>query len=454
MSRSRFPNPLTLLTACILLAAALSWVLPAGRYERQDDPATGRSVVIAGTYHAVERQPVGLLAAVVAIPRGMVDAADVIFFVFLVGGAFAVIDRTGALRAALDALVRGLGRREALVIPICALAFAAGGIFENMQEEIIALVPVLLLLARRLGYDTLTVAAMSVGAAAVGSAFSPVNPFQVGIAQKLAEVPLLSGGVFRTAFLIPALGLWIWGTMRHARRTRLAAADAPGPAASGALELPALSGVRTTIILLAVLGAFAVFIFGIVRLGWDFTQMAAVFFVMGVFAGIAGRLGVDGTAEAFTEGFRSMAFAGLLIGFARAIDVVLNDGAIIDTIVHGLFTPIATLPRPLAAVGMMGVQSLIHVPVPSVSGQAVLTMPVLVPLSDLLQVSRQVTILAYHYGAGLCELLTPTNGALMAILAAAGVRFDDWIRFTVPLWLALMALGAVAIATGLVIGLQ
>ena len=154
------------------------------------------------------------------------------------------------------------------------------------------------------------------------------------------------------------------------------------------------------------------------------------------------------------EGFRSMAYAALLVGFARAIFVVLDDGRIIDTIVHAMFTPIESLPVALSALGMAAAHTIVHVPVPSVSGQAVLTMPVLVPLSDLLGLSRQVAVLAYQYGAGLCDLITPTNGALMAILASSGVRFEEWIRFVMPRYLVLLGLGVVSILVGVAIGLQ
>jgi uncharacterized ion transporter superfamily protein YfcC len=148
-----------------------------------------------------------------------------------------------------------------------------------------------------------------------------------------------------------------------------------------------------------------------------------------------------------------MAYASMLIGFARAIYVVLEDGQIVDTLVHGLFIPTAELPLTLAAIAMMGVQTIVHVIVPSVSGQAVLTIPILTPLSDLIGLERQVTVLAYQYGAGLCDLLTPTNGALMAVLAAAGVRYDRWLRFALPLWVLLAALGVIAIIAGIVTGL-
>jgi uncharacterized ion transporter superfamily protein YfcC len=161
---------------------------------------------------------------------------------------------------------------------------------------------------------------------------------------------------------------------------------------------------------------------------------------------------VSGTVEGFVEGFRNIAFAALLIGFARGIYIVLDEGRVVDTIVNGLFSPVATLPTSIAALGMMVVHSIVHVPVPSTSGQAVLTLPLLVPLSDLIGLSRQVTVLAYQYGAGLCEVLTPTNGALMAILAAAGVRFEDWLRFAVPIFGVLFALAAAAIVTAVAVG--
>src|SRR5207247_453038 len=171
--------------------------LPPAWYDRRDDPVTGRKVVAAGTYHAVAARPVGPFQALVAIPRGMADAAAVIFFVFLIGGAFTVVDETGALRQGVDWLVRRFGHSEALVVPAASLAFALGGVLDNMKEEIIALVPVMLLLARRLGYRPVVAVAMSLGAAAVGAAFSPINPFQVGIGQQLAQLPLLSGWLFR-----------------------------------------------------------------------------------------------------------------------------------------------------------------------------------------------------------------------------------------------------------------
>jgi len=444
--RLRLPHPLALLTACILAGAILSWVVPAGQYDRRDDPSTGKRIVVAGSFHHVDPQPVGPFAALLAVPHGMIDAASVIFFVFLVGGAFTVVEETGALKQAVGSLVLRLGARGTLVIPIVSLAFAAAGALENMAEEIIALVPVLLLVTRRLGFDAITGVAISIGAAAIGAAFSPINPFQAQIAQKLAGLALLSAWQFRTTVMGLALAVWIAGTWRHALRTRRAP-EASDVRSSG---LPP----RLVTVLLVVIAAFTIFIYGVIRLGWDFDQMAALFFAMGLIAGFAGGLGAGGTAQAFVNGFGSMAYAAMLIGFARAIFVVLDQGRIVDTIVHGLVSPLQHLPVTACAIAMMGVQAVIHFPVPSVSGQAVLTMPLLVPVSDLIGLSRQVTVLAFQYGAGLTELVTPTNGAIVAVAAASGVKFGDWLSFAVPIYLVMLAFSAVAIGVAVLIALQ
>lgn len=447
-ARLRVPHPLVLLVGFILAAAALTWVVPAGRYDRVEDAATGRLVVVSGTYQAVPATPVSLTDALVDIPKGMADAASVIFLVFLVGAAWTVVERTGVFATLLDALVERLRGHDTLVIPISCLAFALGGILIQMQEELIAFAPLLVLLVTRLGFDRVTALAMSIGAAVVGATFSPIDPFMVGIAQTVAGLPLLSGSLFRIAFLLPALGLYIWYTMRHAARTRTAPALTAGrePAAGA-------GGWRMYTILLLVTASFVTFVVGVLRWGWDFDQMSALFFAMGIMVGLVGRLGVEGTANAYVDGFKSMAYAALLIGFARAIYVVMDQGQIVDTVVRGLFAPVAELPVTLTAFGMMVAHGLLHIPVPSTSGQAVLTMPLLVPLSDLLGLSRQVTVLAYQFGVGLADLVNPTNGALLAMVAAVGIRLEAWWRFALPITLGLVALSTVALATAIAIGL-
>ncbi len=441
------PHPFALLFGCVLLAALLTHVLPAGAYERRDDPVSGRSIAVAGTYHAVEAAPVGAFAALAAIPRGVVAAADILVLVFLSGGGFVVVERTGALRYLMAGLLRRIARRPELAIPVAGLAFAAGGALIQMSEELVAFAPLLLLLCRTLGFPPLVAAAVSIGTASIGAAFSPVDPFMVGIAQKVAQLPVGSGGGFRSAFLAVAVGWWLWSLARYARR------HAAAPEAADAAAAPGAAG-RHLLVLLVVLATFVLFVLGAQRWGWDFEQLAACFLLMGIVGGAIGGLGVQGTAEGFTQGFRDMAFSALLIGVARAISIVLSDGHVIDTIVHGIVAPLQRLPVSVAAFGMAAAHMAIHVPVPSSSGHAVLTMPILVPVADLLGLSRQVAVLAYQYGTGASELLTPTNGALMAMLAACGVRYEDWLRFLLPRLLALLAIAASAIALGLATGLR
>src|SRR5438128_5491497 len=212
----RLPHPVVLLGGAVVVAAVLTWILPAGQYDRRDDVETGRRIVVAGTYHPVEPAPVGPFAAALAIPRGFVAAAEVVAVVLFVGGAWVVVDRLGTLPAVVAALVRAFAGRGLWMIPIVSLFFASMGALENMQEEIIPLVPALLVLGTGLGIDAVSVVAMSAGAAMVGSAFGPTNPFQAGIALKLAQLPPLSGGGLRLAMFLIALVLWIGWTLKYA----------------------------------------------------------------------------------------------------------------------------------------------------------------------------------------------------------------------------------------------
>ena len=440
----KLPHPLILLLAGIALAAALTWIVPAGNFDRRDDPATGRRIAVAGTYHPVPRAPVGPLAAAIAVPRGFVAAADVIAVVLFVGGAWVVVDRLGTLPAVVAALVARFRRRGLWAIPFICLFFASMGALENMQEEIIPLVPVLLVLGRGLGVDAVVVVAMSAGAAMVGSAFGPTNPFQAGIALKIAQLPPFSGGSLRLTMFIVGLALWIAWTMRWAVRHRSSAARVHVDAAT-VTALP----VKHVVILIIALAPMAAYVYGALRLDWGFNELAGAFLLATLVVGTLGGLGLGATVEAFLEGAASLVSPAIIIGTARAISLVLEDGRIVDTILNGLATPLANAPGLASALLQVPVHALVHVAVPSVSGQAVLTMPLFVPLADLLGLSRQVPVLAYQTGAGLAELITPTNGALMAVLLAAKVPYQTWLRFLLG-GLALMALvGIAAIAVAI-----
>lgn len=434
----KLPHPLLLLLGAVGLAAALTWVLPAGKFDRRDDASTGRTVAVAGTYHAVEAAPVGPFAALVAVPRGFVEAADVIAVILFVGGAWVVIDKLGALARLVGWLVTAFRGRGLFAIPAIAFFFASMGALENMQEEIIPLVPVLLVLGRGLGIDAVTVVAMSAGAAMVGSAFGPTNPFQAGIAMKLAELPVSSSFWLRVAMFAAAFVLWVAWTVRYAAR---------GRSTGEVVQLPSLSAAtaRDTLMLAILLVPMFAYVWGAYAWGWGFNELSAGFLLAGLAVGLIGGLGLGGTTAVYLEGMQALLPSAVLVGVARTISLVLADGHVIDSILHSLATALTGVPPAMAAILMIPAHALIHVAVPSVSGQAVLTMPVFVPLGDLLSLARDAVVIAYQTGAGLTELVTPTNGALMATLLAAGVSYQQWIRFAAAGVLLLVLVGIAGI---------
>ncbi|HRX17762.1 MAG TPA: Na+/H+ antiporter NhaC family protein [Gemmatimonadales bacterium] len=446
MSRWRMPHPVVLLVIGVALAAALTWIVPAGAYERAVDPETGRTVAVAGTYAPAPAAPVGPFGVAVAVPRGFVEGADVIATILFVGAAFFLLDKVGSLGRLLGGLVARLEGRERLAIPALVLFFGAMGALENMQEEIIAMVPALLVLGRRLRVDAITVVGASAGAAVVGSAFGPTNPFQAGVALTLAELPTLQGGGLRLAMWAVGLSVWTAWLLRHARRHDH---DAPG-SPEAVLEAASGRDVLNLALLLLPLGCYVV---GALRWDWGFNELSGAFLVGAIAVGLLSGLRADGTTVTLLEGAQAMLPAALLVGLARSISLVLSDGRIIDTILHAMATPLGGVSPTVSALAMVPVQALIHVPVSSVSGQAALTMPIFIPLADLIGLSRQATVLAYQTGAGLMDLLTPTNGALLAVLLAAGVPYQRWVRFAVGGWLLTTAVGIAGILAALTLGL-
>lgn len=438
----RMPHPLVLLLTGVLLAMVLTWVLPAGLYERQADADTGRELVLPGTWHRVTANPVGPMQAILAVPRGIVNGADVVVVILFVGGAFALLDRTGALRRLVMALV-GRTRRPRLVVVSMSLVFGTLGALDNTFEEIIALIPVLLVLSRGLGFGPVTALAMSVGAATVGGAFGPTNPFASGIANRFAGLPLGAGAGVRLGLTIVAVSVWIAWTLSQVARdpvTDEPPTDSPAPGAQDAIE-PATA--RDGWLLAMAVVPFAPYIVGVLHFDWGFNELSAIFLVVGLAIGLLSGLGLRGSAEAYLRAMEPMLAAALFVGIARAISVVLTDGQVIDTLVHGLSRPLEGLSPMLAATLMVPVHMLLHVVVPSVSGHAALTMPIMGPLADLLRLPREVAVMAYQTGGPIMDILSPTSGPLLAMLMAARVSLGRWIRFAVPGALLVIAVGIV-----------
>jgi uncharacterized ion transporter superfamily protein YfcC len=432
----RLPHPFVLLLGGVVVATALTWVLPAGEYTRQMDATVGREVVVPGTYASVEPAPVGLMGMLLAIPKGAIAGADVILTILFCGGAFALLDATGALARLVGAAV-GRTRRPMLAVTVMSVVFAAFGAMENMHEEFIALMPVLVLFSRGLGFGAITALSMSVGAAMVGAAFGPTNPFATGIALRFAGMPAMSEAGLRMGIFAVALAVWIawtlWCTTRDDVRPDVGAA-ATGPATG-----------RDVLLLAFCIAPILIYVVGVLRLDWGFNELTALFLVAGFAVGLTAGYGVSKTATEFLKGMESMLAAGLFVGIARGMSVVLSDGRVMDTIVAGIVAPLSQIPATAAAILMIPAHALIHVVVTSNSGQAVLTMPIMAPTADLLGISRDAAVMAFQAGAPPMDVVIPTNGALLAMLYKAGVPYGRWLRFAVPGVLLMMAVGAVGV---------
>ncbi len=441
----KFPNALVIMIGFILFSSILTYIIPQGSYERITNPETNQVKVVEGSYRVIESESISIFDIFMAIPQGIIGRADVITLILLLGGCFYVIDKTGALKEGIVYLTIKLKGFEEISLVLVSLVFAAGGALSGLQEEIIAMTPVMLYFTSRLGYDAFVAVGVSFGSAVIGSSFSPINPFAVVIAQNEAGLPFLSGSGYRLLILFIAFSLWMYMMIRYANKNRVPKLEA------ATITEKSLSA-RSVIILILVALTFAILIYGMLVLDWGFVEMTAEFFVLGIIVGIVGKLGLNGTSEAYINGFKEMTFAAIILGLANSISIILKQGMIIDSIIHGLFTPMQYLPKSLAAVFMMLSQSVLHLPVPSYSGQAILTMPILLPLSDLIGLTRQVCVLAYQYGAVMMDMIVPTNGALMAVIAIAGISFDKWIKFALKPMLIILALCALAIIVAIFIG--
>ena len=449
MAPSRSIDPLLLICALIVVAALATWVVPAGRYERAPDARTGQTMVVPGSYERVPATPVGPWGVLLSIPQGLSGAAAVIFYVFLAGGALTIVEATGAIGNTLDLVVRRFGHRPSVVLLLVSSLFLVGGASYAMYEEVLAFIPVLCVLMRRLRLDNRMALGVSLGTTSVAAAFSPVNTFHLGISQPMAELPLFSWFGFRVVMFALAMGIWLGYLLWVASRSRVAAAADGVEAEPEPAPLAAGGGGPRDVAVLAIMNAgMASLVVGAISWGWGLVEFSAVFVAVGFAAGLAGGLGWHRTAQQYAEGFRRLAFAAVLIGFARAISVVLERGAILDTMSRALFGPLQSLPHDGAALMLFVSESLISFPMPSDSGKAMITLPLMIPLADLLGLSRQLAVNAYTYSGLVSNLVTPAAGSMLAMLALADVPYGRWLRFVAPPLVLLFLLAAAAMAVG------
>ncbi|MBR9988958.1 MAG: YfcC family protein [Gemmatimonadetes bacterium] len=456
--RSRVPHTLVLLFGMIVVALVLTYVLPAGQFERVENE-DGRMQVVPGSYERLpDHTPLSPIAVFTAVPRGLEAAGEIIFFVFIIGGAFAVLRETGAIDALLGAALRRLGHRPMWLLLGGVLVFVAGSSTIGMAEEYLPFIPVLVALALALGFDALTGVAIVAIGMAVGYGVATINPFTVLIAQDVAGLQPGSGMWYRvvlTAVFVP-LGVhhvWRYATRVKADPSRSLVADIAPPAVSSSHEVTMLTGTHR-LALFTVVVTLAVLIYGLTQRGWYLVEMSALFLALALVLAIVGRLDANRAATSFGAGAAELTVTALLIGFARAIQVVLDDGGVIDTIVHGLSMPLQHMGPELAAIGMLVVQSLTNFFIPSGSGQAYVTMPIMAPLADVVGVSRQVAVLAFQFGDGFTNILVPTNPVIIGMLAIAGVPYDRWLRFVMPFMLKVWAVSALALAVAVWLGVD
>jgi uncharacterized ion transporter superfamily protein YfcC len=477
VSRSRFkvPHVFVLLTLVILVSSVFTWIIPSGSYKRETKLIDGheRTLLIPGTFEHIDKNislkgallddpvegkatPIGLKSFLTAIPRGLEEAADIIFFIFIIGGAFGILQRTGVITAAIGRLLSKMGDRGPLLTAVLMVVLAAGGSTLGMGEEFIPLIPVFLIVSKKLGYDRIYGMALVFVAAETGFAASTTNPFTVNVAQGIAELPLNSGIPLRLVFFCCAITVSIIYILRYGAKIKADPAnslmkDDPFIIDEGPSDAEVYGNHHTAIIL--VCGAiFGFILFAVQQYGWWMADMAGGFFLMGIAAMLIARLPLDEATDAFVDGMRDMVVAALVVGFARGISVVLTEAQVMDTIVHGAATLLSQVPRYVAVIGMLTFQSTLNLLIPSGSGQAAVTMPLMAPLSDILGITRQTAVLAFTCGDGFSNSVIPTSGILMPMLALAKIPYGTWLRFMFPLFAILMTLSAVFLIIAVSIG--
>ncbi|MDQ5979558.1 MAG: hypothetical protein QG602_2533 [Verrucomicrobiota bacterium] len=453
-STRRPPDALLIVLGVLLLAVLLTWIIPAGEFERTK--AGSRTVVVPGTYRTLDAAPVPWHGLFTAPVKGFSDkdAALIIGFVLFIGGAFAVINATGAISAGIHALIRLAGnspRRRRLIIPVLMTAFSVGGNTFGMAEEVLVFVLITIPLARRLGWDAIVGAAIPFIGAGVGFAGAAFNPFTVGIAQGLSGLPIFSGWPLRMAMWAALTAIAIAYVMRYAARIEKHAPPVQSPADKhGDSQAETLTASQTGVLLL--LGAgIVMLVWGVTNWGWYIVEIAGLFMAIAFGAAVIGGVAPNQAAQQLTAGARDMVMPALMIGLSKSVLLVMQEGRIIDTILHSASQSIGGLPPGISVQAMFAVQFGINFFVPSGSGQAALTMPIMAPLSDLIHIPRQAAVLAFQLGDGLCNFVIPTSGVTMGVLGIAGIPFGAWLRWVGWLMVWLIAAGMVFLALGVTV---
>ena len=451
------PHTFVILVAIIIIAAIATYLIPAGEFTRFKDAATGKTLVEAGSYHRIASNPLNPLLIPSAIYTGIVKSASTITFMLIIGGAFEVITSTGALTALCKKLSKTFSKHKYAVIPVFLTLFSIFGFTMGMSSEVMIFVPIGITLALFLGLDKVTGTAMIALGAAVGFTAGILNPFNVGVAQDIAELPLFSGMAYRIVILVILLVATSAYIIIYAKKV---AANPEKSVIYGiqedteyTFEDVSDSISKSQIAVLVIMAAgFGILIYGLSKKGWYFEEMSGLFIFMGIACGLVSGYGPSRIAKEFGNGAKGIVVGCLIIGIARTVEVILSDAKILDTIVYGIVNIVNVMPGSIKAVGMFICQSLINCVIVSGTGQAAVTMPLMVPVSDLVGISRQTAVLAFQLGDGFSNSVLPMSSSLMGYLAVSKIPYSKWLKFMMPLFLIWTAFGCLFMLGALIIG--
>ncbi|WZL73505.1 YfcC family protein [Clostridiaceae bacterium 35-E11] len=458
MKSIKAPNTLVLLCIFIFVVAALTYVLPVGGFDRVEDPNTGRTVVVPDSYHPLDRNPVSLFDIFKSIPTGMEEAGYIIFFLLIIGGAFRILQATGAVESGIGSVVKKMAGKERLVVPVIMFVFSIGGAILGVAEETLAFMPLIVSLCLALGFDSITGTAILLLGAGAGFAGAVLNPFTVGLAQGIAGLPLFSGLEFRVVAYVIITTVTIAYVYRYASKIQKNPELSPmyeedkkrrEQYAKG--EFPEFSNKHKLVLLTLALGV-AFIAYGVLELGFYITELGAIFLIIGIVSGVVGGLKIGDIADEFVNGAKDLVYACLIVGFARAIMVVMTQGNIMDSIIYSAANGLKGLPPAISAIGMFIVQSFLNVIIPSGSGQAAVSIPIMAPMADVIGVSRQTAVLAYQFGDAFSNVLTPTSGYFMAAIAMSGISWNKWAKWLLPLFMIWCVVASALVATSVLIG--
>jgi uncharacterized ion transporter superfamily protein YfcC len=461
----RFPSAFTILFALIILMSALTWIIPAGKYARVPSEALGKFVPLAGSYAPTEANPQGLLDIIMAPIKGFYDpieytanAIDVSLFVLIIGGFIGVVTASGAIDAGIARAMTRLKGRENWMIPILMALFALGGTTYGMAEETLAFYVLLIPVMIAAKYDALTAVAVILLGAGVGVLGSTVNAFSTVIASDAAGVSFADGLMLRIIILAISFVVTVAFVMNYAAKVRAdptkswvydkKAANEAHFLAKTAQEAADFTNLHKIVLILFAL-TFGVMIWGVSLGGWWMAEMSGLFLAAAIVIGIVARLGEGKLVDSFVSGARDLLGVALIIGLARGIVVIMDAGMITDTILHAAETRVSGLPQTAFILMIYWIEVGLSFFVPSTSGLAVLTMPILAPLADFAGVPRASVVTAFATASGMVNLVTPTSAVVMGGLAIGRVPYQRWLLFVAPLLvvLTLIVMAALAIAT-------